>query len=112
MTVKNKNDEPEFTEPKVTKKKPRPVHTPVAVYADLPGQEAPAKSIAEMDEVDARMWLSSGEKKPTSVKISRQLKEAFKQAATIKGYGTINNAINTVMIELVMECRDQIKLNI
>lgn len=110
MATKSKNDEPEFAEPKVAKK--REVHTSVHVYANVPGQEAPARSFAEMDEVDARMWLSSGEKKPTSVKLSPQLKEAFKQAAAIKGYGTVNNAINTVMIELVMECRDQIKLNV
>lgn len=111
MTAKSKNTEPEFAEPVVAKKK-RPVCTPVAVYADVPGQEAPAKTLAEMDEVDARMWLASGEKKPTSVKVSPQLKEAFKQAAAIKGYGTVNNAINTVMIDLVMECREQIKLNV
>lgn len=111
MAAKKNPDAPEFAEPVVAKKK-RPVCTPVAVYADLPGQEAPVKSFAEMDEVDARMWLTSGEKKPTSVKISAQLKEAFRQAAAIKGYGTVNNAINTVMIELVMECKDHIKLNL
>lgn len=111
MTAKSKNAEPEFAEPVVAKKK-RPVCTPVAVYADVPGQETPAKSFAEMDEVDARMWLAQGEKKPTSVKVSPQLKEAFRQAAAIKGYGTVNNAINTVMIDLVMECKDQIKLSI
>lgn len=111
MTAKSKNNEPEFAEPVVARKK-RPVCTPVGVYANPPGQEAPARSFAEMDEVDARMWLTSGEKKPTSVKVSPQLKEAFRQAAAIKGYGTVNNAINTVMIDLVMECKDQIKLSV
>lgn len=106
-----KNNEPEFAEPVVAKKK-RPVCTPVAVYADVPGQEeAPASTLAEMDEIDARMWLLGGEKKTTSVKVTPQLKEAFRQAAAIKGYGSVNNAVNTVMLDLVMECRDQIKLD-
>lgn len=110
MATKKNNDAPEFEEPVVAKKKPRPVHTPVAVYADLPGQPSPAKAFGEMSEIEARRWINEPKKVPASYKVSPLLKEAFKQAVELKGLGNVNAALNAYMLDLVMECRDKIEI--
>ena len=68
--------------------------------------------LSDMSELEARMLLTQGTKKPMSAKVSTELKEAFRQAAILEGYGTVNNAINTVMTDLVMKHRAEIKLGI
>lgn len=108
-TKKSNNDAPEFDEPIIVKKK-RPVHTPVAVYADLPGQPSPARSFAEMSEIEARRWINEPKKVPASYKVSPRLKEAFKQAVELKGLGNVNAALNAYMLDMVMECRDKIEI--
>ena len=110
MTAKKNPDAPEFEEPVVTKKKKRPVHTPVSTYADLPGQPSPTKAFDEMSEIEARRWINEPKKVPASYKVSPRLKEAFKQAVELKGLGNVNAAINAYMLAVVMECRDKIEI--
>lgn len=110
MTARKSPDAPEFEEPVVLTKKKRPVHTPVATYADLPGQPSPTKAFTEMSEIEARRWINEPKKVPASYKVSPRLKEAFKQAVELKGLGNVNAALNAYMLDMVMECRDKIEI--
>lgn len=106
-----KNDAPEFDEPVVAKKK-RPVHTPVETYADLPGAAPAAANFREMSKVEALRWLSEENKTGASYKATPRLKAAFRQAVALEGLGSVNNALNAYMTDLVMKHRDEIELSI